>query len=167
MAVGIVGALLMRLSERKGWSSNPSRQFAAIALALLAYGGAVALGGNGFIAAFVGGISFGAVNHRLATQAVEYTEKTGVFLTFGVWFIFGAVIAPVLLTDGLQWEPIVYALLSLTVVRMLAVALSLGKKMHLSTVLFIGWFGPRGLASVVFLLLALQSLGEAGLVVSH
>ena len=145
VAVGIVGALLMRLSERRGWSSNSSRQFAAIALALLAYGGAVALGGNGFIAAFVGGISFGAVNHRLATEAVEYTEKTGVLLTFGVWFVFGAVIAPVLLTDGLQWEPIVYALLSLTVVRMLAVALSLlGKKMHLSTVLFIGWFGPRG-----------------------
>ena len=167
VAVGIVGALLMRLSESRGWSSAPSRQFAAIAFALLAYGGAVALGGNGFIAAFVGGISFGAVNHRLATEAVEYTEKTGVLLTFGVWFIFGAVIAPVLLTDGLQWEPIVYALLSLTVVRMLAVALSLlGKKMHLSTVLFIGWFGPRGLASVVFLLLALQSLGEAGLDVS-
>ncbi len=103
----------------------------------------------------MGGISFGAINHRLATEAVEYTEKTGIFLTFGVWFIFGAVIAPVLLTDGLQWEPIVYALLSLTVVRMLAVALSLlGKKMHRSTVLFIGWFGPRGLASVVFLLLA-------------
>ena len=100
VAVGIVGAFLMRLSESKGWSSNSSRQFAALAFALLAYGGAVALGGNGFIAAFVGGISFGAVNHQLATEAVEYTEKTGVLLTFGVWFVFGAVIAPVLISDG-------------------------------------------------------------------
>ncbi len=164
LVVGALGALLMRLSERHGWSSGPSRQFAALALALLAYGGGLALEGNGFIAAFVGGIAFGSVNRRLATEAVEYTEKTGVLLTFGVWFIFGAVMAPVLVGDGLRWEPIVYALLSLTVVRMLAVALALvGKKMHLSTVLFVGWFGPRGLASVAFLILALQYLTAEGL----
>jgi NhaP-type Na+/H+ or K+/H+ antiporter len=164
VAVGIAGALLMRYSKGKGWSSGASRQFAALAFALLAYGGALALHGNGFIAAFVGGMTFGAMNHHLATEAVEYTEKTGVLLTFAVWFVFGAVIAPILISDGLQWQPIVYALLSLTFVRMLSVALSLwGKKMHRSTILFIGWFGPRGLASVVFLILALQSLSEAGI----
>ncbi len=164
VAVGIVGGLLMRYSKGKGWSSEASRQFAALAFALLAYGGAGALHGNGFIAAFVGGIAFGAINHRLATDAVEYTEKTGVLLTFAVWFVFGAIIAPILVSDGLHWQPIVYALLSLTFVRMLAVALSLwGKKMHRSTILFIGWFGPRGLASVVFLVLAIQSLAKDGI----
>ncbi len=164
IAVGAVGGYLMRLSASRKWSTAASRQFAAFAFALLAYGGALALEGNGFIAAFVGGIAFGAVNHQTATEAVRYAEKTGVLLTFVVWFIFGAAIAPLVLSDGLGWQPIVYALLSLTVVRMAAVALSLlGKKMHWSTVLFVGWFGPRGLASVVFLILALQSLSEAGI----
>jgi len=164
VAVGAIGGYLMRLSASRKWSTPASRQFAALAFALLAYGAALALEGNGFIAAFVGGITFGAMNHEVATEAVRYTEKTGVLLTFVVWFIFGAAIAPLLLADGLGWQPIVYALVSLTVVRMLAVAISLlGKKMHWSTVLFVGWFGPRGLASVAFLILALQSLSEAGI----
>jgi NhaP-type Na+/H+ or K+/H+ antiporter len=162
--VGVAAGLLMRLSESRGWSSPASRQFAALAFALFAYGGALALEGNGFIAAFVGGLAFGAVDHDVATEAVEYAERTGVLMTLGVWFIFGAVIGPVLLSDGLAWQPIVYALVSLTVVRMLAVAISLvRRKMHRSTLLFIGWFGPRGLASVVFLILAFQSLSEAGI----
>ena len=164
VAVGIVGGLLMRLSLRRKWSSAASRQFAALAFALLAYGGALALHGNGFIAAFVAGITFGAVNHEAATEAVEYTEKTGVLLTLVVWFIFGAGIGPILVAEGLHWQPVVYALLSLTVVRMLAVALALlRKKMNWSTILFIGWFGPRGLASVVFLILAVESLHGAGI----
>ncbi len=164
VVIGLAAGLLMRLSIRRQWSSVASRQFAALAFALLAYGGALALEGNGFIAAFVAGITFGAVNHEAATEAVEYVERTGVLLTLAVWFIFGAAIAPVLLTDGLAWQPIVYALLSLTVVRMLAVALALlRKRLHWSTVLFVGWFGPRGLASIAFLILALQSLSEAGI----
>jgi NhaP-type Na+/H+ or K+/H+ antiporter len=161
--VGAVGGLLTRLSAGRNWSSVASRQFAGLAFALLAYGGALALEGNGFIAAFVGGMTFGAVDHQRAAEAVKYAEKTGVLMTFAVWFIFGAAIAPILVFDDFTWQPIVYALVSLTVVRMLAVAISLlGKKMHWSTLLFIGWFGPRGLASVVFLILALESLGEAG-----
>jgi sodium/hydrogen antiporter len=164
IAVGGIGGYLMRLSATRKWSTGASRQFAAVSLALVAYGGAIALEGNGFIAAFVGGVTFGAVNHQTATEAVRYTEKTGVLLTFVVWFIFGATVAPLLLKDGLGWQPIVYALVSLTVVRMFAVALALlGRKMHRSTVLFMGWFGPRGLASVAFLILALQSLTTAGI----
>ncbi len=164
VAVGLAAGLLMRLSIKRKWSSVASRQFAAIAFALLAYGGALALGGNGFIAAFVGGVTFGAVGHEAATEAVEYTEKTGVLLTLAVWFVFGAAIAPILLSEGMHWQPILYALLSLTFVRMLAVALALlGRKMHWSTVVFIGWFGPRGLASVVFLILAIESIHGAGI----
>jgi NhaP-type Na+/H+ or K+/H+ antiporter len=164
VAVGAAAGLLMRLSIRRKWSSTASRQFAALAFALLAYGGALALEGNGFIAAFVGGITFGAVNHEAASEAVEYAEKTGVLMTLVVWFIFGAAVGPLLLSEGLHWRPILYGLLSLTLVRMLAVALSLvGKKMHWSTVLFVGWFGPRGLASIAFLILALKSLKGAGI----
>ncbi len=164
VAVGLAAGLLMRLSIKRKWSSVASRQFAAIAFALLAYGGALALGGNGFIAAFVGGITFGAVSHEVATEAVEYTEQTGVLLTLAVWSVFGAAIAPILLSEGMHWQPILYALLSLTFVRMLAVAFALlGRKMHWSTVVFIGWFGPRGLASVVFLILAIESIHGAGI----
>jgi NhaP-type Na+/H+ or K+/H+ antiporter len=164
VVIGVAAGLLLRFSARRKWSTAASRQFAALAFALLAYGGGLALEGNGFIAAFVAGITFGAVSHEVATEAVEYVERTGVLLTLAVWFIFGAAIAPILLKDGLGWQPIVYALLSLTVVRMLAVALALvSKRLHWSTVLFVGWFGPRGLASVAFLILALQSLSEAGI----
>jgi NhaP-type Na+/H+ or K+/H+ antiporter len=167
IAVGGLGALLMRLSTRYRWSSALSRQFAALALGLLAYGAALALEGNGFIAAFVAGITFGAIEPE-AGDAVEFTEKTGTLLTFAVWFIFGATVAPILIADGVHWRPIVYALVSLAVVRMLAVFISsVGKGLHRSTVLFVGWFGPRGLASVVFLILALQSLGEEGVALAQ
>lgn len=162
-AVGVAGGFLVRLSER-GWSTKASRQFATLALALLAFGIAYAIGGNGFISAFVGGIAFGALARETAVEAVEYTEATGTLMTFGVWFIFGAVIAPILISDGLAWRPILYAVLSLTVVRILAVAVPLTlKKMQWPSVLFVGWFGPRGLASVVFLIMAVQALAEAGL----
>jgi sodium/hydrogen antiporter len=164
IAVGAAGAFLIKLSIKRNWSSGASRQFAALGLALLAYGAALALDGNGFIAAFVGGLAFGAVNDEDAAEAVEYTEQTGTLLTLAVWFIFGAAVAPILITDGLHWRPILYAVISLTAVRMLAVAIMLhGKRLHRSSVLFIGWFGPRGLASVVFLTLAIEALREAGI----
>jgi sodium/hydrogen antiporter len=165
IAVGAGGAWLMRVSTRRGWSSAASRQFAALALALLAYGAAVALGGNGFIAAFVGGLAFGAMNVEVAAESVEYAEQTGTLMTLAVWFIFGAVIAPILVSDAFHWRPIVYALVSLTAVRMLAIAVALrSRKLHRSSVIFFGWFGPRGLASVVFLIMAIEALGEAGVV---
>jgi NhaP-type Na+/H+ or K+/H+ antiporter len=160
----VAGGLLLRGSKRMGWSSAASREFAALGLALLAYGGAVLIHGNGFIAAFVAGLAFGALARDTAHAAARFSEETGTLLSLTVWFVFGAAVGPVLLHEGLQWRPIVYALLSLTVIRMVPVTLALlGKKVHWSTTLFIGWFGPRGLASVVFLLMALRSLEEAGI----
>ncbi len=163
-AIGLIGGLLLRLSRRANWSSAASRQFAALVLVVLAYGVAVEIHGNGFIAAFVGGLAFGLMAREAAHEAVEFSERAGTLLTFAVWFIFGVAIAPVIISDGLSWRPILYAVLSLTFIRMVPVALSLlGKKLHGSTLLFAGWFGPRGLASVVFLILALENLGEAGI----
>jgi len=164
LAVGLLGGLLLRVSRKSGWSSAASRQYSTLALTLVAYGGAVALHGNGFIAAFVGGIAFGIMAREDAHETVEYAEKTGTLLTFGVWFVFGTAVAPVIISDGLSWRPVFYALLSLTFVRMAPVALSLlGKKLQGSTLLFVGWFGPRGLASVVFLILALEQLAKDGI----
>ncbi len=163
-AIGLVGGLLLRLSRNARWSSLASREFAALSLIMLSYGVATTIHGNGFIAAFVGGLAFGIIAREAAHEAVEFSERIGTLLTFAVWFIFGAAIAPIIISDGLSWRPILYALLSLTFIRMVPVAVSLlGKKLHGSTLLFAGWFGPRGLASVVFLLLALESLNEAGI----
>jgi len=163
-AIGLIGGLLLRLSRRANWSSAASRQFAALVLVIVAYGVAVEIHGNGFIAAFVGGLAFGIMAREAAHEAVEFSERAGTLLTFAVWFIFGTAVAPIIISEGLSWRPILYAVLSLTFVRMVPVALSLlGKKLHGSTLLFVGWFGPRGLASVVFLILALEGLKEAGI----
>ena len=131
---------------------------AVLALALLAYLGAVAIDANGFVAAFVGGIAYGAFAGRGGEKEVYYVEQTCGLASMIAWFIFGAVIIPAV-AAGWTWPILVYAVLSLTVLRMLPVAISLlGSGLDRRTVLFVGWFGPRGLASIVFALIALEDL---------
>ena len=167
VAVGLVvgggGGALLRIALRRGWSSDEFAGPAVLALALLAYLGAVAIGVNGFVAAFVGGGAYGAFAGRRGMKEVYYVEQTCGLASMISWFVFGAVIIPAL-AAGWTWHILVYAILSLTVVRMLPVAISLlGSGMDRATVLFIGWFGPRGLASIVFALIALEDLhGVAG-----
>ncbi len=141
------------------------RRLAALAAALSSFALAVALDGNGFIAAFVAGIAFGA---RLDAEVAdvertdELPELIGEVLALAVWFLFGAVLVPVAF-DWFSVAILVYALLSLTVIRCVPVAISLiGSGLDWETVLLVGWFGPRGLASVVFTLLAVEVLGETG-----
>ncbi len=158
--VGLVGAVLLRLTSRTGWSGPGFRPLAVIALAVLAYSVALVAHTNGFVAAFVAGLAFGTV--LVAHEAVlAFTEEAGTLLSLLVWFSFGAV----MLVPGLQaadWRDLVFAVLALTVVRMVPVALALaGSGLDRTTVAFIGWFGPRGLASVVFGLIAVDSLDHA------
>lgn len=163
VATGVLGGWLLKLSQSRGTSSEGTRRFAAFALALVAYTASVSAHGNGFIAAFVGGLAFGAVAGHDAEQAAGFAEETGSLLSLFVWFMFGTSLIPAIAAAGNAWQPLVYALLSLTVIRMVPVALSLvGVRMHRPTTAFIGWFGPRGLASVVFLLQALATLKAAG-----
>jgi len=153
-----VGRLVRRATE-SGWMTNTSHQLTVLVLALLCYLTAVEFDGNGFVAAFVGGLLFGWATRYTLHEATEFTETTGMFLSFAVWAIFGVVLAAPALKADWTWQPLVYAVLSLTVIRMLPVALSLiGVALRPMTVGFIGWFGPRGLASVVFLVLALDGL---------
>ncbi|WP_020524711.1 cation:proton antiporter [Catelliglobosispora koreensis] len=157
IAVGYLGGTLMAYARARQWMSTVSEQIAILALALLAYAGAVAIGGNGFVAAFVGGLLFGAATKRRLTERVEFTETVGLSGSFLVWAIFGAFFVGELLMRELSVRPLIYALLSLTVIRMLPVAIALlGVRLRSATVAFMGWFGPRGLASVVFTLLALE-----------
>ena len=163
VVVGYVGGKLLAFANDRGWTSDVSEQIAILALALLAYEGSVAIGGNGFIAAFAGGILFGAATRRRLAKPVQFTETLGLSASFLVWSIFGALFVGGLLTHDLSARPIVYAILSLTVIRMVPVAIALiGTHLRPATVAFMGWFGPRGLASVVFTLLALQEIEHGG-----
>ena len=163
VVVGYVGGKLLAFASERRWTSGVSEQIAILALALLAYGGAVAIGGNGFIAGFAGGILFGAATRGRLAEPVQFTETLGLSASFLVWSIFGALFVGNLLTHDLSARPIVYAILSLTVIRMVPVAIALiGTHLRTATVAFMGWFGPRGLASVVFTLLALQEIEHGG-----
>ena len=163
VVVGYLGGKLLALANERGWTSEVSQQIAILALALLAYQGAVAIGGNGFVAAFVGGILFGAATRQRLAEPVQFTETLGLSGSFLVWSIFGALFVGELLTRDLSAQPIVYALMSLTVIRMVPVAIALiGTHLRPATVAFMGWFGPRGLASVVFTLLALEEIEQSG-----
>jgi len=161
IAVGVVGAVLLALARRHGWSSPGVRPLTILALALFAYSTSVVAGTNGFIAAFVAGMAFGTVDHHNDEAALQFTEEAGTLLSLLVWFIFGAV----MLVPGLEdlgWRDVVFALLALTLLRMLPVAVALaGTGLDRGTVAFVGWFGPRGLASVVFGLIAVDSLAPS------
>ena len=137
-----------------------SRRLATLALALLAFLVASEAGGNPFVSAFVGGIVFGATATTDAVESVELTELAGSLLSLVLWFIFGAgFVLPAF--EDLDARIVLYAIASLTVVRMVPVAIALlGAGQGRPTVAFVGWFGPRGLASVVFALLAVEELGD-------
>ena len=161
--VGVVGGRLMNLTASRGWTSEGSEQIGILGIGLVAYLSAILIQGNGFIATFVGGLVFGATTHPRFIAATEFTETVGTTLSLLVWTIFGAVLLPIGVQDTPDWRPILYAVISLTIVRMLPVALAL-MRTHLrsDTVIVMGWFGPRGLASVVFTLLAFDQLQQAG-----
>jgi sodium/hydrogen antiporter len=157
--IGYLGGKLLVVANDRGWTSGVSDQIAILALALLAYQGSVAVGGNGFIAAFAGGSLFGAATRGRLAAPVQFTETLGLAGSFLVWSLFGALFAGELLTGDLAARPVVYAVLSLTVIRMVPVAIALvGTGLRPASVGFMGWFGPRGLASVVFTLLALEEI---------
>jgi NhaP-type Na+/H+ or K+/H+ antiporter len=161
--VGIVGGWLLGQATCRGWTSGGSEQIAIFGLGLTAYFGALALGGNGFISAFIAGLAFGAATRNRLAEPTEFTETFSTVLSLLVWAIFGAVLVTAAVRLTTDWRPIVFAVLSLTLVRMVPVALAmLGTGLRTDTVLLMGWFGPRGLASVVFTLLALLELEAAG-----
>jgi NhaP-type Na+/H+ or K+/H+ antiporter len=162
-AVGFLGGKVVVIARRLGWTSAISEQLVVLALSLLAYVGAVAMGGNGFVAAFVGGLLFGASTSAQMHEPVEFTETVGLFASFFVWTVFGAIFVGPVVTGDIEPVAILYAVISLTVVRMLPVAAALaGTGLRRDTVAFMGWFGPRGLASVVFTLIAFEDLHGAG-----
>ncbi len=165
IVVGFGGGKLMVAARRLKWTSDVSEQLVVLALALLAYEGAVVIGGNGFVSAFAAGLLFGAATRAQMEKPIESTETVGLFGSFFVWTVFGSLLVGPVLTGNIEPRAIVYAVASLSLVRMVPVALALvGLGLRRDTVAFIGWFGPRGLASVVFTLIAVEALHGAGVV---
>jgi NhaP-type Na+/H+ or K+/H+ antiporter len=119
--VGYLGGRLLVIADTRGWSLPFQEPIGTLAIALICYSLSVAAGGNGFVAAFAGGVAFGgAIREHKPPKVMDFAERTGFLLSFTVWFIFGAdFIRPAL--TALTWQVVVYALLSLTIVRMLPV----------------------------------------------
>jgi NhaP-type Na+/H+ or K+/H+ antiporter len=153
--LAVVGGFALRNCANRGWVAGTWLQTPIIALALLCFALAQWLGGSGFIAAFVGGLTFGALTKQHKEQFLDAAEGTADAVAMVTWFSFGTVMLAMLL-PGFSWRVLLYALLSLTVVRMLPVWLCLmGKGFQTDTLLFMGWFGPRGLASIVFVVMVI------------
>jgi len=156
VGVGWVGGRLLERSWQRGWVSGPFLRLGGLAIALLAFAGAELAGGNGFIAAFLGGLTFGTCARAVCPSVHTFGETEGQLLALLVFAVFGAAMAPVAL-DRFDWSLLLYAVLSLTVVRMVPIALSLlGSGLRIDSVLFLGWFGPRGIASILFAALVVE-----------
>lgn len=168
IAVGYVGGKGLEAGEQAHTITKGFRDLAVIALAFVAFAAAESIGGNGFIAAFVGGLTLGNTARDHCTCLYDFSESEGQLLTIATFAIFGAVMVPEALVHA-DLRVVGYTVASLTVVRMIPVALSLvGKGLGDRTVLFVGWFGPRGLATILFALLVVEeaALPHAELVVA-
>ena len=161
-ALAAATAWLMDWSRRRHLSGRRGRQVATLMLPGLLFGLAELVGANAFIAAFVGGLVFGAVSGTLAEEheSGDLLEISADLLGFLVWFLFGGLLLRVFV-NGVRWQWLVIGALALTVLRLAPVALAMvGTGFRWPTVAFLGWFGPRGLATIVFGLLALEELGR-------
>ena len=160
-ALGFGGGHALEWLSARGWMSGHFQKLAGIALAFLAFGAAEWIGGNGFIAAFVAGLTMGNVTHSVCRGVYDFMETEGHLLVLVTFVLFGAFMVPEAIAD-VDGPVLAYAVLSLTVVRMLPISLSLaGLPLAGATHAFLGWFGPRGLASILFSLLVVERLGIA------
>ncbi len=150
VVAGALASFVMVIATKDNLVDDSWRQIVPVAGAAVAYGAASALGGSGFIAAFVAGGLFGLMSRDEGARSMRFIEETGALLDGVTFLVFGAVLlGPAL--EHLSWQIGLYAVLSLTIVRMVPVAISLwGTHARPVTIAFLGWFGPRGLASIVF-----------------
>ncbi len=160
-AVGYLGGKAVELATRTGWMTPTFERLSALGIAVAAFALAVQVDGSGFIAAFVAGLTLGNAARPICGHLHQFAETEGQLLTLVVFLFFGAALVTPNLA-GAGWEVWVYAVLSLTVIRLAPVALSLlGAGLRPYTVAFLGWFGPRGLASIVFGFVVLEESGVA------
>jgi NhaP-type Na+/H+ or K+/H+ antiporter len=157
LVVGLVltwlTTLMLRFAQGQGWISEHWVEIPIVALAAACFAAAQAAGGSGFIACFVGGLLLNRLGPRHKEELLRGAEHMGEALALLTWVIFGGIIVARIIGHA-TWPALIYAVLSLTIIRMLPVFLCLvGTTTSAADKLFIGWFGPRGLATIVFAVL--------------
>ncbi len=161
IAVGYLGGYLLEKAGKHDWMGPVFQRLASVALALVTYTGAEHSGGNGFIAVFMAGLFLHAGRTMVVTRLKEFGEAEGQLLTLVMFFLFGLIYVPDALPQ-ITSATILYALLSLTLIRIIPVLLALsGTGLSIKEKLFLGWFGPRGIASILYLLMVIEQLGFA------
>ena len=155
-------AKMMDFAQRRDWIAEAAAGVVFLSAAFISYVGSEIIGGNGFIAAFVAGMVFGNTYKHKIHFIGEFMEGVGQILTMFAFLVFGALLLP----DGIEhisWKPVVVAIMFLTVVRMLPIWVSLlGTSLAYREKLFLGWFGPRGLASILFTLIMTDEFDFTG-----
>ena len=155
IAIGFGGGWLVDRANRAGWITSTFQQLSLLGLAIGAWAVADQLGGNGFIGAFCAGLAAGQVARAHCRTILDFTQDEGQLFNLAVFFVFG--VSAIGFLDAASWQVVVFALLSLTLVRMLPVAIALaGSSLRPVSVAFVGWFGPRGLASIILALVVLE-----------
>ncbi len=160
--VGHFGGKLIQYAHDKQWMNEVFQRLTCLSIAILAYAFAESVHGNGFIAAFCAGLFLGVHNESVRERIQEFGETEGQMLTLFVFLIFGLAFVPTLAP---YWDlmALFYALLSLTVIRIIPVFICLiGSGLNNYSKLFIAWFGPRGIASILYLLIAIDQIGKQG-----
>ena len=161
-AVGWFGGKLVDKASGAGWMNATFQRLAAISLAIMAFTLAEMVHGNGFIATFSAGLFLGTRTPQIRKRIQEFGEAEGEALELFIFLLFGMILVPMALPFW-NLNTWIYAILSLTVIRMVPVAISLlGSKLSWRSVGFIGWFGPRGIASILYLILVLIHIGTRG-----
>ena len=156
VSMSAAGWLLCRHAIKAQWISKRWILVPTISLAVMTFGLAQYLGGSGFIAAFCGGLFFGEKLHGAYNDELAESEINGEIFSLLTWLLFGTLMVDIV--RDVVWQELLYAVLSLTVIRMLPVFISLtGTPLSTEKKLFVGWFGPRGLASIVFIIMLMQS----------
>lgn len=160
--VGWIGGRLVERASSRGWMNHTFQRLAAISIAVLAFYLAEQVHGNGFIAAFFAGMLLGTTTSEIRERIHEFGEAESQALILFIFLLLGLILVPFSLPYW-DYAAIGYSLLSLTVIRMVPVAIALiGSGLSKPTVWFIGWFGPRGIASVLYLLMVIIEIGPKG-----
>jgi sodium/hydrogen antiporter len=161
LVIGVVmtgcAALMLRIADKHGWTSPHWLEVPVVALAGACFAAAQAMGGSGFIACFVGGLTLNPLRRGCNQAILGGAESVGETLALLTWVVFGAAVVGRMI-ELFTWTALLYSVLSLTVIRMLPVYLCLvGTGINPAERLFMGWFGPRGLASIVFAIIVVNA----------
>ena len=166
LAIGAIGTAVMVRSCRHGWMSETWAQLATVALALACFGAGEHLHTSGFVTAFAGGLTYAMVSSDELTVSTQVSDALGELLELLVFATFGG-FAVIQVWRDVGWRVVVFAVVALFVVRVIAVLLAMVRAgLPLSSTLFMGWFGPRGIGTLVLGLLVIEKgeIAQAGLI---